>query len=198
MTELTKLEVGKTYVFKDELNKQEYIHRHDSNVSLISKYYKDGFTIESIDQDGDGIAIGSIARVIVRKEMKYFKLKEENVVTNKFDKSMLKDGMVVMLRNQNYPSSKGRLLVLNETIVDKEGYLSFSDYTNDLLSEDGDVNFDIVQVFSVDKLINMDIKDWTLTPVWKREDKSPTQLKIEEMESSVAELQKQINELKQI
>lgn len=44
----------------------------------------------------------------------------------------------------------------------------------------------------------LNIDKWTLTPVWKREEKSPTQLKIEEMESSVAELQKQINELKQM
>ncbi len=77
MTELTKLEVGKTYVFNDEESRQAYIDRHDSNVSLISKYYKAGFTIESIDWEGDGTAIGSIARVIVTKEMKYFKLKED-------------------------------------------------------------------------------------------------------------------------
>ena len=96
MTELTKLEVGKTYVFKDEESKQEYIDRHDRNVDLISKYYKDGFTIENIDEDGDGEVNGSTAGVIVSKEMKYFKLKEENIVTNKFDKSMLKDGMEVI------------------------------------------------------------------------------------------------------
>ena len=197
MTELTKLEVGKTYVFKDEQSKQEYILRYCWNLDLISKYYKDGFTIGNINE-GDGTAIGSIARVIVSKEMKFFKLKEKNVVTNKFNKSMLKDGMVVMLRNQNCAHAKGRLLVLNETIVDKEGYLSFSDYTNDLLSDDGDVDFDIVQVFSVDNLTNMDINEWELSLLWKREEKSPTQLKIEEMESSVAELQKQINELKQM
>lgn len=198
MTKLTKLEVGKTYVFKDEGSKQAYIDLHSSNENLISKYYTGGFTICMVDEDGDGKVNGCTAWAIVSEEVKFFKLKEENVVTNKFDKSMLKDGMVVMLRNQNCPSSKGRLLVLNETIVDKEGYLSFSDYTNDLLSEDGDVNFDMIQVFSVDNLVNMDINDWTLTPVWKREEKSPTQLKIEEMESSVAELQKQINELKQM
>lgn len=192
MTELTELEVGKTYVFKDEWSKQTYIHRHDCNASLISKYYKDGFTIDGIDQDGDGTAIGSIARVIVCKEMKYFKLKEENVVTNKFDKSMLKDGMVVVDRVGE------RYLVLGVNLVRGSGYNQLCTFKDDLISDDRHRKYDIMEVGLPKFPTKLDIDTWTLTPVWKREEKSPTQLKIEEMESSVAELQKQINELKQM
>lgn len=192
MTELTKLEVGKTYVFKDEESKQSYTDDHHNNGDLISKYYKDGFTIDSIDGDGDGTAIGSIARVIVRKEMKYFKLKEENVVTNKFDKSMLKDGMVVVDRVGE------RYLVLGANLVRGSGYNPLCTFKDDLISDDSLRKYDIMEVWLPKFPTKLDIDMWTLIPVWKREEKSPTQLKIEEMESSVAELQKQINELKQM
>lgn len=196
MTDLTKLEVGKTYVFKDEQSRQSYTNTHHNNVDLISKYYKDGFTIESIDEDGDGTAIGSIARVIVRKEMKFFKLKEENIVTNKFDKSMLKDGMVVMFRDQSHQLSKGRHLVLADTLTNGSGSI-YLDSLSDTLHNSDD-SFDVMEVYTVIECLSLNINEWELSLLWKREEKSPTQLKIEEMESSVAELQKQINELKQM
>lgn len=192
MTELTELEVGKTYVFKDELNKQAYMQRHYRNGDLLFKYYKDGFTIESVDGDGNGTAIGSIANVIASKEIKYFKLKEENVMTNKFDKSLLKDGMVVVTREGE------KYLVLGDKLLRNGGHNELGDYYDDMTLFDRSGDFDIVEVHEFVSAISLDINHWKLSLLWKREEKSPTQLKIEEMESSVVELQKQINELKQI
>lgn len=196
MTELTKLEVGKTYVFKDEQGKQEYINLHYRNADLISKYYKDGFTIDCLGEDGEGMISGSSMWVIVSKEMKYFKLKEESVVTNKFDKSMLKDGMVVMFRDQSHHLSKGRHLVLAGVLVNQSGIIYINSFSDTL--HNCDDSFDVMEVYTVTECLSLNINEWGLSLLWKREEKSPTQLKIEEMEFSVAELQKQINELKQM
>lgn len=192
MTELTKLEVGKTYVFKDDESKQQYINQYYRNVDLISKHYKDGFTIDCLDEDGDGLISGSSLCVIVCREIKFFKLKEENVMTNKFDKSMLKDGMVVVTREGE------KYLVLGDKLLRNGGHNELGVYSDDMRVFDHSGDFDIVEVHEFVSAISLDINHWKLSLLWKREEKTPTQLKIEEMESSVAELQKQINELKQM
>lgn len=194
MTELTELEVGKTYVFKDEQSKDKYLSKYSHNREVYGRYYKDGFKLDTVEtylgKEVYGIISGWL--VINDEEIKYFKLKEENVVTNKFDKSMLKDGMVVVTRGGE------RYLVLGANLVRGSGYNQLCTFKDDLISDDRHRKYDIMEVGLPKFPTKLDIDTWTLTPVWKREEKSPTQLKIEEMESSVAELQKQINELKQM
>lgn len=79
MCELTKLEVGKTYVFKDDVSKSLYLNHYRANKYFFSNYYKDGFTVSTITDEGDGCYEDGNT-VILIDEMKYFKLKEENVM----------------------------------------------------------------------------------------------------------------------
>lgn len=195
MTELTKLEVGKTYVFKDELNKQSYIKCHNNNMKYHEEFYDEGFKLEEVLIGfSTGLDYGRVKgySVIGVDEVKFFKLKEENVVTNKFDKSMLKDGMVVVTREGE------KYLVLGDKLLRNRGHNELAIYSSDMLVFDSGSDFDIVEVCTFEDGHNLDIGNWKLWSIWEREEKSPTQLKIEEMESSVAELQKQINELKQM
>ncbi len=105
---------------------------------------------------------------------------------------MLKDGMVVVTREGE------KYLVLGDKLLRNGGHNELGVYSDDMTVFDHSGDFDIVEVHEFDSAISLDINHWKLSLLWKREEKSPTQLKIEEMESSVAELQKQINELKQM
>lgn len=77
MTELTKLEVGKTYVFKDEESKALYMSSYTGNSIRYNRHYKDGFKIESISAVGCGWVDGS--NVIDEHEMKLFKEKTMSI-----------------------------------------------------------------------------------------------------------------------
>lgn len=195
-----ELEAGKTYVFKDEAAKGSYCNCNRVNAKYFDTFYKEGFTLEHVDSDGDGW-VGHKVVIVQFSEGKYFKLKEENV--NTFTKDMLKYGMVVMLRKQEGKHPKGRLLVTKEMLVGKEGHLCLESYTNDLLMDDLNSDFDIMQVFSVDDLAP-DLDNWTLNLLWERKEEeeeeapelSPNQNKIEEIQSTINKLQRQVDELK--
>lgn len=79
MSELTKLDVGKTYVFKDEASKSKYLNHYRANKYFFSNYYKDGFSVSTVTDEGDGCYEDGNT-VILIDEMKYFKLNEENVM----------------------------------------------------------------------------------------------------------------------
>lgn len=76
MSELV-LEVGKTYVFKDEECKRKYLTRNSVNQTILNRFYKDGFILESTDHQG---RLGCIEgnSVINYPELRFFKLKEES------------------------------------------------------------------------------------------------------------------------
>lgn len=76
MSKLTKLEAGKTYVFKDEYNKQEWLDHSVGNYRVLHQY-NEGFTIDTVTL-GSGF-IGT-TNVIIKDELKYFKLKEEKIM----------------------------------------------------------------------------------------------------------------------
>lgn len=78
MGELTKLEAGKTYVFKDEDAKEEWLSKYSCNKQQYDLFYNNGFTIEYVykgiqGETGQRIVIGS-------DELQYFKLKEEKIM----------------------------------------------------------------------------------------------------------------------
>ena len=75
---MLSLEVGKTYIFKDEAAKERYLAKHYYNVGLYEKYYKGGFTLEEADYIRGTGHIGT-RLVINRAETKFFKLKDEEV-----------------------------------------------------------------------------------------------------------------------
>lgn len=83
MSELTKLEVGKTYVFKDETSKEYYLTGNCCNTQYCEEFYDKGFKLDNVETSPYkdyvyGMVSGAV--VIDKDEMKYFKLKEENVM----------------------------------------------------------------------------------------------------------------------
>ena len=70
--EVTKLEVGKTYIFKDESAKQNYIDSDIANYDIYTSYYNCGFTLGWV---GSGGVIGRVGHSIVidDAELIYFK-----------------------------------------------------------------------------------------------------------------------------
>lgn len=75
MTELTKLEAGKTYVFKDDETKQAYLCGSYKNLEYFKNRYSEGFILEYVNNYSSGIIDGE--SVIGADELHLFKLKEE-------------------------------------------------------------------------------------------------------------------------
>lgn len=75
MSELTKLEVGKTYVFKDDEAKEDWLSKCNTNKILYRDYYKEGFKLtDAFYYENSGYI--NRYEVISKSEVKYFKLKE--------------------------------------------------------------------------------------------------------------------------
>ncbi len=75
-----KLEAGKTYVFKDDAARDEYLEDGRFNI-LVDSYYEDGFLLDHIDKDGFGCVIdhyGDAVEIISPFEIGLFKEKELN------------------------------------------------------------------------------------------------------------------------
>lgn len=82
MIMLDKLEVGKTYVFRCEQDKERFMAECPSKYVLYKSYYSEGFTIEAVGWfTNSGYVDGEF--VISNSEIKYFKLKEEKTAMNK-------------------------------------------------------------------------------------------------------------------
>lgn len=77
MSELTKLEAGKTYVFKDDNAKEAWLCEFKANTFLYREHYKGGFTVKHTS--GDHFYIGD-SDVLHGSEAHYFKLKEEETI----------------------------------------------------------------------------------------------------------------------
>lgn len=76
MNEELILEANKTYVFKDDECREEYINIHHDNINYINDHYNEGFTIDWVDSDGDGCVEDRIVIGNYHKEHRLFKLKE--------------------------------------------------------------------------------------------------------------------------
>lgn len=70
------LEVGKTYVFKDDECRKAYLANNYQNYMITENHYHDGFKIQCIDDDGDAIINGIIVISLSDGERNLFKLKE--------------------------------------------------------------------------------------------------------------------------
>mgnify|MGYP000489024634 CR=1 FL=1 len=69
-----KLEAGKTYAFKDDAARDEYLTNHCTNRINVDSHYKDGFTLDRVDDQGCGY-IGD-SWVMDESEYHLFKEKE--------------------------------------------------------------------------------------------------------------------------
>lgn len=79
--EVTELTAGKTYVFKDDQAKKDYIHHNNLNTELL-QYYNEGFTLDKVE-DGEGLKCQHV--VIGSDELRFFKLKETPQPENMID-----------------------------------------------------------------------------------------------------------------
>lgn len=197
----TVLEVGKTYVFKSEQAKVAWLNSDELNKDILRQSYKEGFTLAKINVFGDGEVDKDICIDI--KEIKYFKLKEDMSVDKpvEFTKSMLKDGMVVMLRNQDDNYAAGRYLILSNSLTTISGSIPLTDYS-EMLFDNDESDFDIMAVYSVDYLGDLDIDNWELSLLWERKEISPevlaNQKKIEEIQSTIDTLNSQLEQLRKL
>lgn len=82
---LTKLEAGKTYVFKDEEAKRAYLLNDSDNLRVFDNYYDDGFLIDAYNENRGGCTEGTILISIF--ELKYFKEKDPVHNTRKTEES---------------------------------------------------------------------------------------------------------------
>ena len=70
-----KLEAGKTYVFKDDAARDEYLDCGRFG-SLLAVHYNNGFSLDSVDDDGFGCvndSFGDPVEVVHPKEIHLFK-----------------------------------------------------------------------------------------------------------------------------
>ena len=75
-----KLEAGKTYVFKDDAARDEFLKTDRFNRAVFKDYYDSGFRIVEVDVDGDGYVFSEnhkdFRHVIYNSEVYLFKEKE--------------------------------------------------------------------------------------------------------------------------
>lgn len=105
-------------------------------------------------------------------------------VDNKtFTKDMLKDGMVVKLRN------KELYYVLGDKLIGKYGFnvINKSNYHYDLIKRVGnDKDYDVMSVYTIDDSsykLSCFLDEQYLTLVWKRKEENPLELTMEDIES---------------
>ena len=118
---------------------------------------------------------------------KYIKLtKGEKEMT----KSDLKDGMVVEYRNGE------KRLVLNDKLMGQDFSNTFEQYAENLTSNNGSY-YDIVKIYSSRaNIIKFLFEKQFLNLIWTRKEKSDAEIKLEQMENQIRELQKSAEDLK--
>lgn len=106
-------------------------------------------------------------------------------------KNDLKDGMVVELRNGK------KYVVLLGKIMNISNYTNIHQYDDKLEMKDM-TTFDIVKIFNSKgwSLNNISDND-NLSLIWKREEKSEAEIKLDSIEKQIEELQKSAKELRE-
>lgn len=114
---------------------------------------------------------------------------------SKFTKSMLTTGMRIVHRNGDV----GIILKDIGCIAEEDGFCSLDDFAEFLYFDDGyvqDREWDIVKVYEGFTLNSRVLDFGALGKLLWEEKKSEKDLKIEELEKTIAEAQKQLQELK--
>lgn len=110
-----------------------------------------------------------------------------------FTKSDLKNGMVVRIRTDK---SAHTYLVLFSRLVAANSHLELADYDENLIDID-DPMWDIVEVLELAAPArSLAMENWDLKSIWKREEKSPAQLEIEQIQKQMDELNTRLETLK--
>jgi len=121
----------------------------------------------------------------------YYKHRFEKVEED-MKKSDLKDGMVVRQRDNSMA------LVLNGCFMEKGSMMQIEEYDESLIEIEGDGDYDIMEVYTTsgNRLSEL-FKEGNLTSIWKRQEKSPQELELEELEKQqreIADRMKQVRE----
>ena len=144
----------------------------------------------------DEMAVDDVATIITTDQTKRYKEDRYNIDKSKwcysddmlelvsFTKADLKDGMVVEYRNGK------RRLVFNYTFTGIDGYLEFSNYTNNLtynyISHEDPRSFDIVKIYEIKyigKIPDM-FSDYNLNLLWERPEEYK-EMTVEEIEKAL-------------
>lgn len=97
-----RLEAGKTYVFKDDECKDNYLNGYPSNLILYTKYYKEGYTLDGVDDNTGWIKDeqeNMRLDIILEHEVELFKEKtvevsKKYIQSLKAKEAILKDSIV--------------------------------------------------------------------------------------------------------
>jgi hypothetical protein len=120
--------------------------------------------------------------------------KNEDGTMKNFTKSDLKDWMVVERRNGN----KEVVCIARGILLDIVGGHNSIDRINEDLTSRNHEGWDVVAVYSPFDGNHNDLRNFKIGDlIWKREEKSATQLKIEEIEKKQRELADQLRELRE-
>lgn len=120
------------------------------------------------------------------------KVVDKNTFSNTFSKSDLVDGMFVSCRNGDV------LIKLGNTLNSLTGYLDLEVYSDTLLDEDSEEDWDIVEVYQTEgkecTISRMLEEKHGLKSIWKRPpEKTQSQLKIESLQQKMESLQEEMN-----
>lgn len=146
-------------------------------------------------------SLPEVAQYLDANELKKYNIEQEDSMkSDEFTKDMLKDGMFVLMRDQEDEYSKGYSIVLGKGFVNEEGYVSIDYYDDDLLYRD-DESFDIVEVFTSEKLTWWKEESFKkqLTSIWKRqspEEQQRTEKKAE-LEKAILDAEEKIKVAKE-
>lgn len=191
MSDLTKLEAGKTYVFKDEDAKEAWLSRYSCNKQQYDLFYNNGFTIEYVykgiqGETGQRIVIGS-------DELQYFKLKE--------DETMQQHKHIRPEDEVTITTTYGELAKVYLLLANSNGICGFTTFTECQRIFDDEDSVKLEQVyfkFNVDDYCGIE-SEWLKilfpepTPV-----ESPTQRKARELREQAELLLAKAKELEEV
>jgi hypothetical protein len=180
---------------------QEMLNFINSNYSVD---YVNGWKVQtSLCQRGGEFFVSRrngydkmISRELTKEEFKRkigMVIEEEKVADkDAFSKSDLIDGMFVMCRNGDV------FLKLGNTLNSLTGYLDLEVYSNTLLDEDSEEDWDIVEVYQIEgkecTISRMLEEKHGLKSIWKRPlEKTQPQLKLEDLQQKMEALQEEMN-----
>lgn len=121
---------------------------------------------------------------------------EGNMTTKQFSKKDLVAGKhVVKFRGGSELSDgeSGLHLVIGNHLVNSSGYNDLSSYDDDLLYHNK--HYDIMEVFEIVSATSSRVTSMKLKSIWKRSEKSATQIELEKLQQQIADLQDQAHKL---
>lgn len=170
----------------------------DSVTNLQAGYYylgRNGILCWDWASSGDYFDKEYIRQITLQQLLKLAGM-EGNMTTKQFSKKDLVAGKhVVKFRGGSELSDgeSGLHLVIGNRLVNSSGYNDLSSYDDDLLYHNK--HYDIMEVFEIVSATSSRVTSMKLKSIWKRSEKSASQIELEKLQQQIAELQDQANKL---